>query len=48
MEDLFVLDAEGFSADGRLRGTCRYTGVAPKCLAKFRLGNVPVPPWVSA
>ena len=43
MEDLFALDAEGFSEDGRLRGTCRYTGVRPKCLAKFRLNNVPVP-----
>ena len=47
LEDLFVFEAEGFSPDGQLRGTCRYTGIKPRCLAKFRLSNVEVPSWLT-
>ena len=47
MEDLFVFDVEGFSPDGRLQGSCRYTGVRPKCLSKFQLYNVAIPAWVA-
>lgn len=47
MEDLFVFEAEGFSADGQLRGACRYTGAKPKFLSKFHLNNVEVPSWVT-
>jgi hypothetical protein len=48
MEDLFVFRAEGFSADGQLRGGCQYTGAAPKFLEKFRLSNIPVPAWLAS
>jgi pilus assembly protein CpaF len=48
LEDLFVLDSEGFSADGKLRAAWRYTGVRPDFLAKFRHNNVEVPAWVAA
>lgn len=47
LEDLFVFEAQGYTADGRLQGTCRYTGVKPKCLSKFRLSNVEAPSWVT-
>ena len=46
MEDLFVFESEGFTPEGKLQGTCRYTGKVPKCLAKFRINNVPIPSWV--
>lgn len=47
LEELFVFEAESFSPEGELRGSCRYTGAKPKCLAKFRLANVEVPSWVT-
>jgi len=48
LEDLFVFEADGFSPDGALRGSCRYTGAKPKCLPKFRLCNVLIPTWVAS
>jgi pilus assembly protein CpaF len=47
LEDLFVFEAQGYSADNRLQGTCRYTGARPKFLEKFRLSNVDLPAWVA-
>lgn len=47
LEDLFVFDAQGFSPEGQLRGTCRYTGAKPKCLAKFHLANMEAPAWLT-
>ena len=47
MEDLFVFEGSGFTPAGKLQGTCRYTGAAPKFLEKFALNNVPVPSWIS-
>ena len=47
MEDLFMFEAEGFSSDGQLRGTCRYTGITPKFLSKFYLNNVTPPSWLT-
>jgi len=47
LEDLFVFEAQGYTSDGRLQGSCRYTGVKPKCLSKFHLSNVEVPSWVT-
>jgi pilus assembly protein CpaF len=48
LEDLFRFEVEGYSPEGELRGSCRYTGVKPKVLAKFRLANVQVPAWLTA
>ena len=47
LEDLFVFEVEGFSPEGRLRGTHRYTGAKPKFLSKFHLANVEMPSWVT-
>ena len=47
LEDLFRFEAQGFSPDGRLHGTLRYTGVRPKFLQKFQLNNVPLPGWIT-
>ena len=47
LEDLFLFEAEAFTSEGKLQGTCRYTGARPKFLGKFRLNNVPVPGWVA-
>lgn len=47
LEELFLFDAQGFTPEGRLRGSCRYTGAAPKFLSKFRLANVEIPSWVT-
>jgi len=47
MQDLFTFEAEGFSPEGQLRGTCRYLGVTPKFISKFQLNNVTIPSWVS-
>jgi len=46
MEELFRLEAEGFSEEGALQGACEYTGVAPKFLKKFQMTNVTLPSWV--
>ncbi len=46
LEEVFAFDAQGYSSQGRLEGTCRYTGVRPKCLSKFALNNVVVPGWL--
>jgi pilus assembly protein CpaF len=46
LEALFSLDAQGFSSDGKLEATCRYTGVRPQCLQKFALNNVAIPAWM--
>ena len=48
MEDVFVFDAQGFTPEGRLQGTCRYTGAAPTYLSKFQLNNVPLPAWLTS
>jgi len=47
LEDLFLFEVQGFAPDGRLSGTCRYTGAKPKFLSKFHLANVEVPSWVT-
>ena len=47
MEDVFVFEGGGFTSEGKLQGTCRYTGVVPKFLEKFALNNVPVPSWMA-
>ena len=47
LEDLFLFEAQAFTSEGKLQGTCRYTGARPKFLGKFRLNNVPVPGWVA-
>ena len=47
LEDLFTLEAEGFSSDGKLRGTVRYSGARPNFLSKFGLNNVAVPAWMT-
>ncbi|MDP3703293.1 MAG: CpaF family protein [Candidatus Omnitrophota bacterium] len=47
LEDLFLFEAQGFTPEGRLRGSCRYTGATPKFLSKFRLANVEIPAWVT-
>ena len=46
LEDLFSLDAQGFSSDGKLEAVCRSTGVRPKCLQKFAMNNVAIPTWM--
>jgi len=47
MEDLFVFDGGGFTPEGRLLGSWRYTGVRPKFLGKFTLNNMPLPSWLA-
>ena len=47
LEDLFVFDVQGFSPEGSVQGSYRYTGVAPKFLSKFQLNNVEVPAWLT-
>ena len=47
LEDLFLFEVQGFAPDGRLSGTCRYTGAVPKFLSKFHLANVEIPSWVT-
>jgi len=46
MEDLFTFESEGFSPEGKLSGSCRYTGAKPKFLSKFSLSNITLPSWV--
>ncbi len=48
LEDLFVFDAQGFSPEGKLLGTTRYTGAKPKFASKFHLANMALPSWVTA
>lgn len=47
LDDLFRFEAQGFSPDGKLSGTTRYTGAVPKFLSKFHLNNVPLPSWIA-
>ena len=47
LEDLFTFEVQGFSPNGQLQGTCRYTGARPKFLTKFQWNNVEVPAWVT-
>jgi len=48
LEDIFVFDVHGFSAEGAVQGSYRYTDVAPKFLSKFQHNNVEVPAWLKA
>jgi pilus assembly protein CpaF len=47
VEELFVFEAQGYTPEGRLQGSCRYTGAKPKFLSKFHLANVEIPSWVT-
>ncbi|MBI4003557.1 MAG: CpaF family protein [Candidatus Omnitrophica bacterium] len=47
LEELFLFEPQGFTPEGRLRGSCRYTGAKPKFLSKFHLANVEIPSWVT-
>lgn len=48
LEDLFIFEPGGFSADGKLQGAHRYTGAKPKVVEKFRLANLEIPAWLTA
>lgn len=47
LEELFVFDSGGYSADGKLQGTHRYTGAKAKVVNKFRLANLEIPAWLT-
>ena len=47
LEELFAFDVNGFRSEGTMEGTLRYTGVRPKCLAKFQMNNIPIPKWIA-
>ncbi len=47
LEELFVFESGGYSADGKLQGTHRYTGAKAKVVDKFRLANLEIPSWLT-
>jgi pilus assembly protein CpaF len=44
MQDIFVFEKSGMSADGRMLGRFRATGVRPKCWERLRTAGIHLPP----
>jgi len=44
VQDIFVFDRSGLDSDGRVHGTFRGTGVAPRCLERLRLAGLHISP----
>jgi pilus assembly protein CpaF len=43
MQDIFVFEQQGISADGKVMGRFRATGIRPKCAEKLATGGHPLP-----
>jgi pilus assembly protein CpaF len=43
MQDIFVFDSQGLTADGRVRGRFRATGIRPRCAERLANAGHPLP-----
>lgn len=43
MQDIFLFDKQGLTAEGKVRGRFRSTGIVPKCNDRFREQGIPMP-----